>query len=238
MAKKRYAPLLSLPRSAYQELAAIASHANSLQEIVDESSKFGPYPNFDDFTEDLIPLFPDMNSTDLALVLTGLANLRRSVEKINSDLDDVFESIVSTTYDRGTPAWVEENHSVLKDQIGIIKAVVLGIDPNHNLSITRKARELCYKHEKTLTSSQVITDLRPIFDEAGLKICESIVTQKLVLEYYDGEHKTSEIAMDLSDVHKLRTWCERAIIKSETLMRELGSSGWPTHVIDPENQNG
>ncbi|TWT71497.1 hypothetical protein [Crateriforma conspicua] len=84
--------------------------------------------------------------------------------------------------------------------------------------LVTKAMELSYDYSNLLRGARILTDLRPLFDEDGAEVEGAVVTHTLRFEYSsdDGRHELS-IAMDLSDIERLRDQCDRSIVKAKTI---------------------
>ena len=67
--------------------------------------------------------------------------------------------------------------------------------------------------------ASIITDVRPVFNDAATEIDELVITHMLSVDYTDGtQHKTVlTLAMDQEDVAQLQAQCERAAQKVLTL---------------------
>jgi hypothetical protein len=79
-----------------------------------------------------------------------------------------------------------------------------------------KAIQLSYDYANFYEKGRILTDIRPLFDEDSLRIPAALVSQVLRIDYVneEGRHSIS-LAMDESDVERLRRACERALRKGE-----------------------
>lgn len=96
------------------------------------------------------------------------------------------------------------------------------------IRISIKANGLQFRHKYLLRSSDIVSDLRPIF--AGVDDADPaafLIWHTLRLRYTDGisdteqQRKTIEIAMDGRDLQLLKAEVERAIIKHKALRTKL-----------------
>ena len=83
--------------------------------------------------------------------------------------------------------------------------------------LTATAIELAYDYANLLRRTKVLTDIRPLFNNAADAIEGAVVSYTLRLRYdsADGEHELS-IALDESDIEKLAAQCDRALKKAAT----------------------
>lgn len=79
------------------------------------------------------------------------------------------------------------------------------------------AIELAYDYANLLRWTKVLTDIRPLFNDAADVVEGAVVSYTLRLRYdsADGEHDLS-IALDTADIEKLADQCKRAIRKANT----------------------
>jgi hypothetical protein len=79
------------------------------------------------------------------------------------------------------------------------------------------AIELVYDYANLLRRTRVLTDIRPLFNNAADQIEGAVVSYTLRLRYdsADGEHELS-IALDESDIRILADQCDRALTKATT----------------------
>jgi hypothetical protein len=82
---------------------------------------------------------------------------------------------------------------------------------------TVKSLELLYDYANLVQSSNVITDVRPVFDDEADHVIGAIVSFTLRLSYQNGTSSNSlSLAFDAEDVRKLQEQCRRALKKAET----------------------
>ncbi|MHB1560795.1 MAG: hypothetical protein ACYC61_25350 [Isosphaeraceae bacterium] len=80
-----------------------------------------------------------------------------------------------------------------------------------------KSLELLYDYANLIQSTNVITDLRPVYDDEAEHAIGAIVSFTLRLSYMNGDtvHSLS-LAMDAEDVNRLQAQCKRALKKAES----------------------
>ena len=92
---------------------------------------------------------------------------------------------------------------------------------------TVKSLELLYDYANLVQSSNVITDLRPVFDDEADHAIGAIVSFTLRLSYQNGNTTHSlSLAMDAEDVRRLQEQCKRALKKAESAQSRVFSAGW------------
>jgi hypothetical protein len=163
-------------------------------------------------------------ATDLNLPYADLQDLFNALENLNhleiefGSAEDAFIRVMSALQpDLG------KRYNDNKDKILKALARYAQDTPIH---ISAKAQRLAYYHENIYRDSDIITDVRPIFDSAGGNVLEMIISHSLVVTY-SSSNRTERIhlEMDAGDVLKLRKACDRAILKANTLKQALGGTG-------------
>jgi hypothetical protein len=101
---------------------------------------------------------------------------------------------------------------------------LLGFDSS--LGTTAKALNVLLDHERVLCSARVITDIRSIFSIPSEKPTAAVIVHMLKISYHqDMEHKDFFVALDSSDIGKLKEVLERAEQKAKSLVTVLQASG-------------
>ena len=98
--------------------------------------------------------------------------------------------------------------------------------------LTAKAIDVSYDFERVLTSSRILTSIRPIFDVGKDNIVGSTVVQTLRVEYVSSEGDQSSIsfALDLADMANLLKACENGLKKAR-LAKETIEKEWSIDAI-------
>ena len=88
---------------------------------------------------------------------------------------------------------------------GAILDVLNAIGPDHPLQVLRKVERLAYAHQNVMTEARIITELRPVFNDAGDTILQGIVVNTLLIDFNDGGHsRRIELGLDVRDVAALK----------------------------------
>lgn len=117
----------------------------------------------------------------------------------------------------------------------LLRAMGVYLDENPIL-VSFKAQRLSYLHERIYRDAEILTDVRPVFDDPGGKILECIISHSLVITHSTaGRQERFHLTLDAEDVLKLRKACDRAIIKAQTLKNTLGrNADWNIHMLRDE----
>lgn len=99
------------------------------------------------------------------------------------------------------------------------------LQSGHPLAALEKAQRLAYEYQNVVTRMQILTDVRPVFNEDASHIERGIISFVLRIEYHDGAHLHAvDLALDARDVSELKRLCNRAEAKSNTVRNSLESS--------------
>jgi hypothetical protein len=150
----------------------------------------------------------------LVRVILGLAALHKqsglSIDEIRSGL---LESLKTTSPES------EGTGVQTLDALDQVLRVVL----HNKVDVLTKCLELSYDFSNLLSSSRLITDIRPVFDSAASRIEAGVVTFTLRLNFTEGgADKTLNFALDEKDVRELQSQCDRALKKASLLVDALG----------------
>ncbi len=161
----------------------------------------------------------------LLLALYGL--LRQRSLNPKSILDGLRDGI-------GKSDWNEE----AKNEWKAVEPQIEELLSIEKVGAVSKALALAYEYANLYESAQIITDIRPVYNEDGSDIQGSIVSYTLRMNYDDAEgNHTLSIAMDEKDIQELMGACERAQKKSQRAKRLMEDVEVPT-MITGEHRNG
>jgi len=80
-----------------------------------------------------------------------------------------------------------------------------------------KGMMLSYDYANLMQTSNVLADIRPIYNDEGSEILGSVISFTLRVKYDSREgDKSLSIAMDKKDVIRLREACDKALLKAST----------------------
>lgn len=109
--------------------------------------------------------------------------------------------------------WNEEENNRWNSVAPIVEELI-----DHRLvRAVAKSLDLAYDYDNVLASSEILTDLRPIFDSAHSEILGTLVTQTMRLRLYNqtNERQIVSMALDEQDIRQIITACEEALKKAD-----------------------
>jgi hypothetical protein len=106
-------------------------------------------------------------------------NLSRLADSL-SITPERLPGLITESLEKSAPkAWQHDNIDAWKATAPVVAGFLRQLTPAHPLVVGRKAEQLAYLHQNTLTNSRLISDLRPVFDDTGKNILESLITQTI-----------------------------------------------------------
>lgn len=164
--------------------------------------------------------------------LLGLLTARRRMQLSGED----FVRILNDCIGREAPQqWREQHFSDWRNAQAELAALFSDKNP---LAVFEKAVGLSLEHQNVLEHVRIITDVRPVFDDAGDLILHTLVDHVLMLEYYDGEEsKRIHMALYARDIQELKKACERAEKKAERVVGFMKEASLPiSHVGSSQDE--
>ena len=226
---------LRLPPDAYEDLERIASSPSSLQEL---SSSLGLLRSAPTVGAAARSLAAACSATEEELeeilpALMGLSSLRRNVEKEVRDYLDLLDASIEAG---ATDEWKQRN---LSNWESCRPSLEILLDSGSALSLFEKANRLGYSHARTLFRTEIIADLRPVFDATASKIERMSASFVLSIEYSDGGRVQSvDMALDSKDIARLHEQCARAKTKAATIKVAMQGQRWTTTIAGDDEEEG
>lgn len=173
--------------------------------------------------------------------LISLLLLQRQSRVAVRDLVDALrESIAEGSDDGETEQVGSEAASAAGGLAGDGLVVLLD---NPTLRGHAKALGLRNEYERILTGSRLITDIRPIFDDVdgSAAIRAVVVNHSMRLRYVGNDRETRDLhlALDTSDLQKLKEQVDRALLKDRATQEFMETKG--VIVLEPagdEDEDG
>lgn len=176
---------------------------------------------------------------DLVPVPMSRKEIRRAITEV---LPDAPEQVEAVTRQALALAGLQYRYDIPQDELanvlreslggklspsqmeawGRIAPIFLDILASRAIRTTVKSVDLRYDYANLVQSSNVIIDLRPVFDDGADHAIGAIVSFTLRLSYQNGDNTHSlSLAMDAEDVGRLQEQCRRAMKKAESARTEF-----------------
>jgi hypothetical protein len=109
-----------------------------------------------------------------------------------------------------------------------VQSNIVSVLNSRAVILASKALDLSVDFDCLYTSANVVTDIRPVFDDSKLEVSGAIIAQTLRLHFVpDGPasgEKEISLALDYDDIVKLISELENAKLKAETLKKHFSQA--------------
>jgi hypothetical protein len=207
-------PSFNFPK---QQLIALESIAKLSDEAMESLSKvlastepaLGPVAFSEAIASQVSDIEPDVCEA-IVFTLSGLSFLTEMRgESAEETVHDIIKSAAESQPD--TPAFTGKTRSVLASRLQKLMSYA-------SLGISAKAMDVMTEHEKIFCGCRILSDLRPIFTNAGDRAVAGVVVHNLSIHYHqDDEHREFYAAMDANDLQNLK----QTIIRAEQKERHI-----------------
>lgn len=150
----------------------------------------------------------------------------------NEDPESFVRGLTVALTEQATQDWKDKH---LKDWEAISQRIPSLLRPNGFFSLFRKAYELALNHPATVASLQILSDVRPLYDDAAENIRALVLSHVLALRIQEGSDvRILHVTLDAGDVRKLASELARAAQKEKTLEQRASTWGIPVIQFDSE----
>jgi hypothetical protein len=197
----------NLSKSQKNDLLAMCRLGTSrLNAVVSGLEQRKPTVKRSEFRRAILETFDDPQAAEAAArALPGLAT---AIRTFNISAPTLFETIGASFQ-----GFSEQDMLLWHECQPVIQRIV-SLD---FVTLYAKARDLAFDFERLYARSRILTDIRPVFDDARNTIVGADITQTLRLDYFGSESVINSIsvAVDVADIEQLKKACEEALRKAE-----------------------
>jgi hypothetical protein len=173
-----------------------------------------------------------MHEDDAFKVINAIVNLYHTQKKLTTDSPGMVRIIAENLKRLSEKAKNPPSHTQWEDASNKIVSALSKLSPDHPLEDAYKASVVLSCRQYGLRASKILTELRPIFNDAGTEITQSVISHTLYLHYHDGSnHHEFEVLVDAKELTELKRQCERAERKASIMKNDLKSMRWPTSIL-------
>jgi hypothetical protein len=163
-----------------------------------------------------------ISQDDLQQILRSLIGIHRVYGAASASASEFAEEICRAVEDSKS----ESLKLPLERREFFKQRVIKLLGYESSLGTTSKALDVMTEHERILCGARVITDVRSVFADPAKKPTAAVIVHTLKISYHqDGEHKDFYVALDSSDVRKLKEILQRAELKAGSLSDVLAGTG-------------
>jgi len=224
---------LPLPEEAFDDVALVIRNADKLARLCEIVAPSKAVSSLAELSES-VSQGVGLSQTDARTVMGTLLALHRLRSQLELSSDKFFEGLAVCVAEQAPKRGQEDLLGLWESGMCAIRAA---LDDDSAFGILDKATELIYSHQNVLREARVLTDLRPVYDNAGARIVRMVVTHQLVMDYLDGSsRKRLYVAIDADDLKKLEEQCRRAEDKAGVAAESLKDMPWPTSRIGEKDE--
>lgn len=215
-------PLRILPSQADDMAAVCAIGATALRQVSEAIGNAELTIKRERIRDTVLTIVPEPRASNLCRLIFGLSVVGSRNAKTIADTIEGVSITLKADYaneDRFTN-W------------GEVSGPLLAILQCESVYLAAKAIDVAYDFERILTDCRIITSIRPIYNDVRTRIVGNTIVQTLRLEYVNsaGSRASTSVALDMSDVKKLRNVCEWAVAKAAVARQDL-EEGKQTEII-------
>jgi hypothetical protein len=222
---------IDLPPGAIDELIELAKAADSLPKILSATEGMPPQIGSAAVAK-YVSEKVGLAVPDLRRLLSALLNYYHTQVKLKLSSAETAKVITESLTRASKTEEARENLRIWEQARAQIVEAVSQLHPDHPFEAAYKAFRVATTRQHELDAVKVLTDLRPVFNDAVEQVTQMIVTHILAIDYRDGiDRRIIEFSLDALDIAELKGLCERAERKAAILKKELRQMPWPTAVF-------
>lgn len=202
---------ISIPERVYPGFEIISQLKDKqLDLIIDYLNSMDVGEQFDIVADNFSKILNNSNGADLLKTIVSFSKL---VDPEDVNYQDISNNLADS--------FIEQ--SGIKHSLAFknkLKSNLLNILTNYSsLKNTIKSRELASENENNFGDFKLLTDIRLIFnEEIEDKDRIGVILHKLTIEYQNNmDVKELHLTLDLSDLNKLKSEIEKAILKDQII---------------------
>jgi hypothetical protein len=223
-------PLLDISEGMLTDVTALVETADLLEKLVSASAEVGQQVGISAVAK-AVAFKLEISTAKAREPLAALLNLhfalkgwKRTPEVGVKRISQSLRASSDTEHKALGKQWEQSSPKII--------AALTRLTPDHPLAVASKAYLVAMSRQYELVEMRIFTDLRPVFNDAGDAILQSVITHVLSLDYHEGPtHRVIQFNLDANDVKDLKEMCARAERKGAVVKRELEKQPWPTTVF-------
>jgi hypothetical protein len=155
-------------------------------------------------------------------VLTPVHTLR---QRFALTPEQLVQVLTDSLQRYGEEEWKQQH---LPGWQAVADALIPLLEPDTFLALLSKAFQLLGTRPATLTHLQILSELRPVYNEAATDLKALLLTNTLVIQYKVGGHERAlHLSLDLDDLRMMDRELKRAHQKNGLAIERAGHWGVP-----------
>lgn len=208
--------LYQLPQSAQNGFKKIINlDEKQMTEVTSIISKAGVGTGVNEIVVQNENGIPGLNGDNLATILVSLFGLVNTFTHSNQTVDKFLENLVNS-YGNLVEAPSENELKLLRERLAIM------LSSFSHIRLTVKARDLMIDNACNFDEARIVSDIRIVFDDNSELQKEeqyALIVHHLNMSYFSQSQNDNKIsiALDLTDLYRLRETIDRAIEKDKSI---------------------
>jgi len=218
---------ITVPASQFPALAVLAEHSASLPVLRGAAESIDQERRTVDAIARAFAGRTKIPLGDAKHIITQLRSLDGVRTTLGLSPKELFDALIEDLTEKAAAS--PEAKKIDLDKLRAAEKEIEAIfSADHPLGLVNKLNRLRYDYANVLINANILTDVRPIFDDAARDIKSLSVGYVLQIEYWDStDRRQIFAALDAKDIAKLKSLCERAQTKTLTLQEKMKNLPWP-----------
>jgi hypothetical protein len=214
-AEKDLMPSIRIPESAFPAIRHLLGlRPEEFDAFADALGKAKPSIGPDKFWRRVAKAVPQIEESVVKSIVNELFAIDYIRDALDGDNEQFSQQLSDAVFSSAS-----DSFSITEDERDLFQRRINKIfEFRKSLSITAKALKVLTDHEHIFYSCKIMTDFRPVFNDAGDAIEAAVILHNLRIHYGEGDdHKDFFVALDTSDIEALRDVLDRADEKARAL---------------------
>jgi hypothetical protein len=216
---------VTIPESARPAIYRLAHlTAEDFATFLKALERAKPAASPDLFSKHITEQVPTIDASTVKLIVDELFSMNSAIEKWSIPTADFAQDVAEAAFSEQSDEFPvnETDKSILQDRLKQLFAL------KATLGLTAKALDVLTDAQHLFYTAKILTDARPVFNEAGTKIEAAVIIHNLMIHYGDGsDHRNFFVSLDTKDIKELREVLNRADAKDKAMRALLQRSETP-----------
>ncbi|HUQ71977.1 MAG TPA: hypothetical protein VM165_20770 [Planctomycetaceae bacterium] len=221
---------LTIPESGYISLAALVGLSpeklRALGKVATSTSQSSL--NLAEIISDLSGSL-EISSDDLNAIAGLLMALNQIRVERNLSPEDVVADLNAAIDAQASADWKSKHLAEWQRARSLLAEL---FQPNNFFSIAKKTHDLWMGRSASVRRIRLLADLRPVYDEAATSTLALVLTNTLIVEYFDSQKQEVaelHLSLDQDDLATMRSELERVAMKNAAIAKD--ASRWSVPVL-------
>ena len=221
---------ISIPEPYRQAVAAIAEIDSASRQALLDALDSAPSASSMQQLQTHIVSSTDISPRAVRAALSVTASLIGTETTDDDDRKAIAEGVADAAVRTGLGGLLPEDHAAIKSFAQFLFALM---ERKSVVGVAADVASLLYDHKNIYRDARILTDFRPMFDDAqqptALRAGVIFHTLRLTMISPEGDDTYLYVALDTPDLLSLRSTLDRAIAKGQLLRKSLSALELPVN---------